>query len=270
MQPLVFTDLDGSLLDHYSYDFSPALSAITRLNALQIPWILTSSKTASEILDLRQELGNNHPFIVENGAGIFAPAAIFSQWPSSAYCGLNQISLGQKNRQNILQILAKIQQQNPFNYLSFSQMTAETLAHYTGLSLSQAIKANDRHFTEPLIWQDTEEALDAFKQAIMAEGLYLNQGGRFYHLSGPGTKGLALKTLAGEYAQLHQDTVTTLALGDGQNDVPMLEAADAAAIIRSPVNPPPTINHTQQTLTPEYGPQGWNHAVHNWLDHLHL
>ena len=70
---LVFSDLDGSLLDHYSYSYEAALPQMEALERAGIPLILVSSKTRAEILILREELANRHPFIVENGAAVFIP-----------------------------------------------------------------------------------------------------------------------------------------------------------------------------------------------------
>ena len=49
---LVFTDLDGTLLDHNTYSFSPALAAINKLKSLNIPIIPVTSKTLSELMTL--------------------------------------------------------------------------------------------------------------------------------------------------------------------------------------------------------------------------
>ena len=65
---LVFTDLDGTLLDHDTYDFEPARPALAMLVQKKIPLILNSSKTLVEILKIRRALGNCHPFIAENGS----------------------------------------------------------------------------------------------------------------------------------------------------------------------------------------------------------
>ena len=76
---LVFTDLDGSLLDHHDYGYRDALPQLRQLESLGIPVIPASSKTRAEIERLRDELGNTHPFIVENGAGGFVPVGYFPQ-----------------------------------------------------------------------------------------------------------------------------------------------------------------------------------------------
>ncbi|WP_340638223.1 hypothetical protein [Salinicola tamaricis] len=57
---LVFTDLDGSLLDHHSYDWQPAAPWLERLAAAGVPVIPTTSKTRAELLALRRELALEH------------------------------------------------------------------------------------------------------------------------------------------------------------------------------------------------------------------
>ena len=66
---LIFTDLDG-LLDHYLTLGSGAAGA--RLpEAPARPWMLVTSKTQAEVELWRRILGNEHPFIVENGGAAF-------------------------------------------------------------------------------------------------------------------------------------------------------------------------------------------------------
>ena len=73
MSLIVFTDLDGTLLDHDTYSWQEAAPALEALRIKGVPLILCSSKTRAEMLVLWQELGLSHPFITENGGGIFAP-----------------------------------------------------------------------------------------------------------------------------------------------------------------------------------------------------
>jgi mannosyl-3-phosphoglycerate phosphatase len=74
---LVFTELDGTLLDHQTYSWDPARSALALLSRHKIPWMIVTSKTRAEVEVLRTELGNEHPFIVENGGAAFVPKGYF-------------------------------------------------------------------------------------------------------------------------------------------------------------------------------------------------
>lgn len=67
---LVFTDLDGTLLDYDSYSFEAAGPALELLAARGVPVILASSKTEAEMRPIAEAIGISHPMIVENGAGL--------------------------------------------------------------------------------------------------------------------------------------------------------------------------------------------------------
>ena len=74
---IVFTDLDGSLLDATSYSFEAAKDALSRHSRFDAALILVSSKTRSEMEPLRLRLNHFHPFVVENGGALFIPNGYF-------------------------------------------------------------------------------------------------------------------------------------------------------------------------------------------------
>jgi HAD superfamily hydrolase (TIGR01484 family) len=76
---LIFTDLDGTLLDHDTYSFDRALPALRLLDKENIPLVINTSKSRGEIERYRSLLGNTHPFVSENGGGIFIPDGCFSR-----------------------------------------------------------------------------------------------------------------------------------------------------------------------------------------------
>lgn len=63
---LVFTDLDGTFLDHHSYDYTPALAAVQRLSRLGALLVPVTSKTMAEINALNLPL-SPAVAIAENG-----------------------------------------------------------------------------------------------------------------------------------------------------------------------------------------------------------
>jgi predicted mannosyl-3-phosphoglycerate phosphatase (HAD superfamily) len=82
---VVFTGLDGSLLDRDRYALDTALPALEHMERAAVPWIPVTSKTFAEVQHYRQLLGNVHPFVVENGGAIFIPQATFRS-PFQARC----------------------------------------------------------------------------------------------------------------------------------------------------------------------------------------
>jgi|GEM_PF-4270088 len=83
MQPhfLVSTDLDGTLLDHYSYDWQAAAPSLARLAKLGIPVVINTSKTFEEVVSLQSSMLLTAPFIVENGSALFLPTSQFDKRP---------------------------------------------------------------------------------------------------------------------------------------------------------------------------------------------
>lgn len=58
-----------------------------------------------------------------------------------------------------------------------------------------------------------------------------------------------------------------IALGDAETDIPMLNAADIAVVVRSPRHEPIEVRGKERTIvTDGVGPIGWNTAVLDLLD----
>ncbi len=271
---LIFTDLDGTLLDHNDYSFEAALPTIDYLNQANIPWILNTSKTLAELRDLAKALGNRHPLILENGGGIAVPETypVPEGTPHSIPTNTGDyrlIALGAE-RSFILSMLEPLRRS--FRFQGFHSMTEAEVVALTGLNPIQARQARERHFSEPLVWQDEPEALKDFGAELATHSLSLLRGGRFVHVLGQVDKGQAMVRVVDHW---FSDTATgcegalvTIALGDSDNDRAMLEAADHAIVIRSPVHAPPRINHPNPRISTQTGPQGWAESLSRVLNEL--
>jgi mannosyl-3-phosphoglycerate phosphatase len=73
MAAILFTDLDGTLLNGETYDYQAVLPALETLKQKGIPVIPVTSKTRAEVETLIQTVGITDPFVVENGSAIFIP-----------------------------------------------------------------------------------------------------------------------------------------------------------------------------------------------------
>lgn len=247
---IVVTDLDATLLDHFDYSFDAALPALKRLQALQIPLILNSSKTRAELLGLREKLHTNAPFIVENGAGIIIPQGKI----------LHSHSPGM-NRAEILRVIHELRERDGYHFTGFDDMSTEQVAEHTGLPLADARLARQREFTEALRWEGSEEQLLQFREALQQHGMRLIRGGRFWHVTGTADKGAAINFLRDYYQQQTHDIPRVIALGDSENDLPMLAVADYPVLVKSTARNFPDFQHPALIKTTDYGPAGWNQAV---------
>ena len=255
---IVFTDLDGSLLDHHNYQWQKAKAAIDQLHQLNFPVIINSSKTSTEIKQLRQQMKLQTPFICENGAVIH-----YNKNITELSIDQSETKLFAEPYQKIRQTLRKLQIENGYQFTGFADMTAEQLMQSTNLDRTSAIAALQREATEPLQWHDNEENLENIKVELAKQDLQLTRGGRFYHVMSPVNKGDAIQFIIKQYQQAEPATDwLTAGLGDSINDIPMLEQVDYPVLINNPDGNRPDTSHINNLLiTEEPGPAGWNSAI---------
>lgn len=265
---IVFTDLDGSLLDHDDYSYAPAAPTLGRLAGLGVPVIPVTSKTRAEIEALRTELANNHPFIVENGAAVFIPEGYFPRQPAATTVRDGYwVHATSEPRAHWLQLLADLGGDFARDFTGFAAAGPGWIAAVTGLSPAAAALANNREYSEPVQWHGSEQRKGEFIARLRIAGANPLQGGRFLSVAGDCDKGRALAWLREIYgSHAGGAAVVDLAAGDSGNDVAMLEAAATALVIRSPAHPFPTLGRdTGVYLTDRCGPAGWAEGVEAWL-----
>ena len=272
---LIFTDLDGSLLDHDSYSFAPARNLLDDLKLATIPLIPITSKTFAEVESLRIELNNQHPFIVENGAAIAIPINYFSTMPKGCYKKSGfWIIANTPSRQHWNKLLQDNAADFEGEFETFSSIVQSRgikgIQEITGLNQDQAELSNQRDFSEPIHWLSSEQRKQAFIEKLTAAGGTLLQGGRFLALGGKIDKGSALLQLTELYQKfLSLSEVHTLAIGDSGNDISMLEAASSAIIIRSKTHSVPILTRNKNLqISDSFGPEGWTDTVSLWLSNF--
>ena len=259
---LIFTDLDGTLLDHDSYRWDPAQDALDRISERNIPLIFNSSKTRLEIAQLRREMGNRHPFIVENGSAVYVPAGYFPLSDEQFEAGYERRLFGPA-RHEILVTLDRLRSGEGFQFRGFHDLSVQQLVQITGLSGDQASQAMQRDCSEPIQWQDDSGRLEEFRQALASNGLRLLRGGRFHHVMGKTDKAAGIRWLIDRYRNSWPGkSFVSVALGDSPNDLGMLEAVDIPVVIDPARGEALRLEHPGRVIyAGKKGPQGWQLAM---------
>lgn len=261
---IVFTDLDGTLLDYETYSFDAALPALKLLRERHIPLVICSSKTRSEIEHYRALLDNHDPFISENGGGIFIPKDYFPFRPEGNVPiedreGYTLIKLGveyNRLRECIYQLRTM-----GYNVMGFGDLGYKDIQKITGLEPEQAKMAKRREFDEPFIINATLEERRLIIEKIREMGLNITEG-RFLHLIGKSDKGRAVSVLRKCYERTFGHLKLT-AIGDSPNDIPMLLLADQPVIVEKRGGGfDSRINLPNLLRTMGIGPKGWNLAIY--------
>lgn len=263
---VIITDLDGTLLDQRTYSYEASLPAIRKVQSLEVPLILCSSKTRREMEPLWKELKLKDPFIVENGGAIYFPPDYFP-FPvenSKPKGDLHALELGQRI-ELIRRALVEAAHRLHVNIQPFGEMKVEEICELTGLSKDNARAAAKREYDEPFVLKQANSP--RLFTALRTKGFKITLGDRFYHLSWGSDKGKAVKTLLDLYRRVNQ-SLRSVGLGNSANDLPFLRQVDRPILIR---NPDRTWDSTitqniagiEKTLA--IGPAGWREAVERVL-----
>jgi mannosyl-3-phosphoglycerate phosphatase len=255
---IIFTDLDETLLERRSYSFEKALPALALLRERDIPLVICSSKTRPEIDSYRKKLKNAHPFIAENGGGLYVPKGYFEDMGDYAAFesgGCNAIILGARYAE-LREALLGLRSEG-FDLKGFGDMSVGEISALTGLKREEAALAREREFDEAFVFRG-----DALKlrTAIRKKGLNMTEG-RLFHLMGDSDKGKAVDILKELYKIKYRDPVFA-ALGDSPTDTPMLRNVDYPVLVKKDDG-----RYDEHVSAPNLiraegiGPEGWNRAV---------
>lgn len=263
-QLIIFTDLDGTLLDHATYSYDKALTALEAVRLHCIPLIICSSKTKTEIEHYRRRLGNTDPFISENGGGIFLPKGYFgskelaSALPTEPGDNYDLIRLGARYP-DIRRAFEELRNEG-FPIRGFGDMTTEEVSAVTSLNSDEAAMAKARDFDEPFLFSGDDESTERLHAAIRSKGFTVTQG-QFYHMLGESDKGKAVSILKG-FFERRFGKVYAVALGDSPNDLSMLEAVDYPVAVQKPDGRcDPRLMLPSLVKADGIGPVGWNSTV---------
>lgn len=232
---IIFTDLDGTLLDSDTYSFARAGEALDCIREQNLPLVAVTSKTAEEVKQIIRALNISHPFVVENGGGIYFPETYPGEFPrTQPDNGYYVVHLARPAIQPP-DVLNEISTQIGIPLQGFSQFSDEDIISYTGLSAEEAGKAKQRQFSEPFVLPSRKSVLKKIIRLSDSYNYKIVLGGRFAHLipldSG---KGNAVKFLLDFYKKQFPDSpVISIGLGDSYNDFDFLSITDISIIIRN-------------------------------------
>ena len=267
---VVFTDLDGTLLDHDTYSHRDAKAALEALRARNVPLVFCTSKTRAEVERIRAELENHHPFIVENGGAVYIPQGYFP-FPipqAKAIGGYLVIEIGVPHAR-VMAALRRAARASGCRVASFHNASVRDVAARCRLTTETARLAKQREYDEPFeILTRSPAAISGLLEQIEAQGLSWVRGGRFYHVRGRHNKGQAAEVLVELFRRSRPQTITA-GLGDSPNDISLPQVVDVPIIIplrgarglRSLSLPRAGLR-----VAEDFGPRGWNRAVLQLLD----
>ena len=266
-QILIFTDLDGSLLDHNNFEFREIQNFILKCIKNGIKIIPNTSKTKIEIQVFIDQLGQNLPFIVENGAAIHNLNLIHSK------IKINDNSLVFSRSLSV--ILKQFKKNIPMDFqkrcMFLKDMTSTEQMKILGLNKKYLPFALNRDYSMPLVFDGSRETLNEFTRHLKKIGMKLHEGGRVYNISDDCSKGKAMKTLIEMLKNELKCKTHTIVVGDSPNDISMLNACDQPCVIPLPNKKNLSYLKDQKIIrATQTAPKGWEEVVRASLKKINI
>ena len=240
---VIFTDLDGTLLEEDGSLSPEARAAVGALWARGIPVVPLTSKTRLELERWIAVLDAGGAGAFENGAGILRE-------------GRTEVLPGARPTRDLRAALDDLRRQTRLPLVTFEEIPDAELTRLTGLPPTEAALAREREFDLPFL--APAEASAALSFASLPPGIRLTRGGRFWHLSGLHDKGDALRLLA---ARLGGGP--TIGLGDAPNDAAFLRIVDLPVLVPKKAGLDAGLRAAlpNAAVAPAPGGAGWSAAV---------
>jgi mannosyl-3-phosphoglycerate phosphatase len=262
---VIFTDLDGTLLDKHTYQPGVSLVSLEKCRLLKIPVVFVSGKSRAEMELVREELNNDAPFISENGGGLYIPAKNFQAPDGASKIGSYWCLCSNENIEDVRNVFFKLVNETGFEVKTFDQITALEVSKLTGLNLEHSRLAKIREYDEVfVIIDETPEKLAVLKEKIASHGYRYAHGGHFHHIMGNFDKGQMALQVKELYLRINPSTKFA-AIGDANNDLPMLKIVEYPFLVRRPDDTyDESVVFENLNITAGIGPAGFAEAV-DWL-----
>ena len=255
---IIFTDLDGSLLNHDNFEFDSIKPFIVKCIENNIQIIPNTSKTKCEVEYFCNQLGINLPFIVENGSAIYNSDLLFSNCEMK-----NKTLILSRTSEEILEVF---QNKIPLSFrrkcLFLSDMDTGQQTKVLGLKEENISFALNRLFSIPFVFDGSLEIKNEFKMLFNELDIKIHEGGRILNICDNCSKGDAMKIILEKLTNNTKKKYHSIVVGDSSNDISMLKLSNQPCVV-----PLPNKDHMKNLkikniiIAKDFAPQGWREVV---------
>ena len=236
---ILFTDLDGTLLDLETYDPGPAAAALHRVLDAGVSVYFCSSKTFVEQQAIAASLDVAVGMIVENGAAVHDTDGHTNEFGT--------------DYETVRTGLRRAARDAGVEFCGYADMTEQEVMRHTGLDREAALRACRRGYSESFLIEAGEP--ESLATSLESQGLRLVRGARFWTVQGQHDKGVAVRFVVDRIA------AASYGLGDHDNDLEMLLAVDRPMIVQRPDGTWRNLPVPNMTRLSGIGPAGWRQGA---------
>lgn len=233
MEKVIFTDIDGTLLDSRFPDMNKMKELVEMTLQNDIHLIFCSSKTELEQNNIKSQVNLHEPYIVENGGATIIPVDYFkkAKITNSRISQNNYIIESGGTAIKIRTLLKKIKDKYDIDFKGVSDLTVSELSRITKLSQEYANRMMDRKYTETIVQINNIRITD-FTKIIEKEGLKIIPGNQYFDITLGNNKGTGVNILINAFRKEYANNVIFFGIGDSRNDESMLTLVDIPMLVQ--------------------------------------
>lgn len=245
----VLTDLDGTLLEPDGSLCPEAAATLRVLRERGVAVVPLTSKTASEVRHLLEQLDLPGPAGFENGAG------------TVDRLGAIRLNAAALPVESLRIAAAKLRRETPVPLQTLDELSDKDLGALVGLAGDELVRLRERCATLPLL---VDEPWDEVLRSAAPPEVRLVRGNVFLHLQGRHDKADLLSELLA--SALGEGVVVIC--GDAPNDLELLRSGDLAVIVPSVTGAHPVLRQAlpDAVIAPAPHGRGWAGALRQLLE----
>ena len=263
---LIFTDLDGSLLNHSNFEFYTIKPFILKCLRNNIKIIPNTSKTKNEVEFFSEQLGVDIPFIVENGSAIHNLDLVCSHFDKN----IKSLILS-RTANEIFEIFNnKVPLSLRNQCLFLKDMNASKQSKVLGLNGEQLTSALNRLYSIPLIFNGPIEIKNELISIFNDLDIKLHEGGRVINICDNCSKGDAMKIILKKMEDIKKK-YHSIVIGDSPNDISMLALSNQPCVVPLPDQENLKKLKLKKVIRAnQVAPDGWKEVVLKSLDRINF
>lgn len=243
---VVFTAVDGTLLDSETFEPGPNRAIVQRLHAAGVPVVPVTVMTLDEIEPIAADLGIRQAMVIEAGGAI-------ARWVDGAW----QVEACGPPADTLIDVVREIEDRSGADLSVYSVLPHAEAARLSGRSGDMLLRSTRRRFSEPFVIERGEMA--DVVNAASAIGFTVRRSPRFFYLCRECDEGEAFTRLREELR-----CEVSIGIGGSPLDAEFLSRADIPIIIpRRDGEPDPELvaRVPNARIAPKPAPHGWAAAV---------
>jgi predicted mannosyl-3-phosphoglycerate phosphatase (HAD superfamily) len=224
--------------------------------------------TRAEVDVLRRNLGHGHPFVTENGGGIFVPDGYFNVRISGVerrgryLC----VPLGRPYKE-VCEVLDDLAEECGVGLTGFHHMSPREISENTGTRLRDTEWLREREFDEPFFFTTANDgAVARFIERAKERGFRARPGKTFWRFSSGCNPAIAVRKLTKLIQDASPTKLHTVGVGGSKDDLDWLTSVGHPVVLPSATNPIDTGSEVHGRNIPvgeKAGPAGWNDYILN-------